>query len=310
MKKMGCLGTALFVIFAGGCATEADMAMEESENVGSSEAAMTYAGSEIFTEVTGQRQSQGGNPKPFSFRARRGNPVTVKITKTGGAGTLTFKTQFSTNNVDWVDSATSDCRNSASIPANTELTFNCADASTTVEDGWVRVTASITQTDPTIDADFTMQFQFKGPCDAAHSCYATDTITVKNLSKTRRFAAVSGGIHPGLYAGQKATVQITRSHTNVDLENGLKYKDRNGVEILPTPVKCGTWNSNVMNCTIGEVTPVLVDGYIRAPVVLQNTNNDPARWAKLVIQRKDANTDATNSNAYVQSGLTAAITVQ
>lgn len=221
------------------------------------------------------------NPKSFWFRVTRGQPVSVTLTKNSGNDSLRFTLAFSdTSNGTYV--------NSSCVNAAHGSTHTCNDVAGASGDGYARITVSVTAG----TAGFTLDRTFTGPCSVGHACYEQDTTRVGNIPRNEHKKAMILGELPRMYAGQSATVIITRSHGNVVVTGGVKIKldDANNQE---ANFDCdpdddgvlwvaGAGSTATMTCTIGPVTE---DGEIHIPFIRSNNTASPARSAVVVIQR-------------------------
>jgi hypothetical protein len=275
---------AFFLGSLGACAAPGD-------SVGGSVAPLSYTGSEIFSDSTGTRQTAGGNPKSYDFRVTRGQPVDVWLTKINGNGTLRFDVSFSTDHVNW--DASPNCVGVAPNGSGGNP-VTCDDVALASGDGWGRVTVYVTQSSSSYSADFTADYEFHGPCDlATHACYGEDTITVNNIQRSSVKKAKIAGVLPGMYLGQSATVTIVRSHANVTVVNGAKFKYMNGNSETTVDFDCDAWGTTAPNTMVCTIENVQADGAIHVPLQRTNRNNTPARSATVTIER-------SGENGYVQ----------
>lgn len=252
---------------------------------------LTYSGDGIFSEAI-TRDIRGDNPKNFVFRVTRGEPVSVSITKTSGNGGLRFGVQFSSDNVTWVDSP--DCISEVQTGSDAGAGLACNDVTGASGQGWARVRTFLTQTTNSFTATFDLAYTFTGPCNAGDACYALDELRVQPIARNDVKKPVipnSGDTLPQLYAGQSATITIVRSHGNINVPNGVKFKylDESNTEV-PDAVVCGAWEPLAgtqarMICTI---TDAITDGAIHVPLIRSNNTASPARWAEITIARTGA----------------------
>jgi hypothetical protein len=272
------------------------------EGMGTDESAIiTYDGGGTFSnDVTREIDPSNNTLKAIELgRIQPGSAVNLQLTRVSGPA-ITFSLQFSPDAINWPG----DAPGCSQVPLTNDVA-NCPDVSGDPGDQrqWARV---VIQAPLTGTTTVRIQDTHVGPSDNTnHSHYGSDTITIDsfNPNGTPKLAQRPNGREPGVFQFEQVDITVTKSNSNIDLINGIKLKsldDNNEI----ADFKCGGWTQVgttsrfTMACSL-SVAPR--DGEIHVPLHMTNTNNNPARWARVAITRTNFVTGAMYVNTELAS---------